>query len=91
MGERPEKPEGEMPEGMEPPEGMEMDGRPEMPEGWEPGEMPEGMELPEDFDPSQIPEGGFDGKGQFSAQPGEANTSFFLQDKVNFFSGLTNV
>ena len=91
MGERPEKPEGEMPEGMEPPEGMEMDGRPEMPEGWEPGEMPEGMELPEDFDPSQIPEGGFDGKGQFSAQPGEANTSFFMQDKVNFFSGLTNV
>ena len=91
MGERPEKPEGEMPEGMEPPEGMEMDGRPEMPEGWEPGEMPEGMELPEDFDPSQIPEGGFGGKGQFSAQPGEANTSFFMQDKVNFFSGLTNV
>ena len=85
MGERPEKPEG-----MEPPEGMEREERTEPPEGFEPGEMPEGMELPEDFDPSQIPEGGFGGKGQFSAQPGEANTSFFMQDKVNFFSGLTS-
>ena len=99
IGERPEKPEG-----MEPLEGMEMDGRPEMPEGWEPvsempeplegwepGEMPEGMELPEGFDPSQIPEDGFGGKGQFSAEPGEANMDFYMQDKVNFFSGLTNV
>ena len=82
---------GDRPEGMEPPEGMEMGERPEMPEGWEPGEMPEGMELPEDFDPFQIPEGGFGGKGQFSAEPGEANTSFFMQDKVNFFSGLSSI
>jgi len=98
MGERPEKPEGK-----EPPEGMEMGEKPEMPEGWEPGaevpeppegwepgEMPEGMELPDDFDPSQIPEGGFDGRGQFTAEPGDANMDFYMQDKVNFFSGLTS-
>ena len=86
MGERPEKPEGK-----ELPEGMEMGEKPEMPEGWEPGEMPEGMELPDDFDPSQIPEGGFGGRGQFTAEPGDANMDFYMQDKVNFFSGLTNV
>jgi len=98
MGERPEKPEGK-----EPPEGMEMGEKPEMPEGWEPGaevpeppegwepgEMPEGMELPDDFDPSQIPEGGFGGRGQFTAEPGDANMDFYMQDKVNFFSGLTS-
>ena len=62
--------------------------------GGRPGQMSEGFDpenMPEDFDPSKIPEGGFGGKGQFSAQPGEANTSFFMQDKVNFFSGLANV
>jgi len=78
-GERPEMPEGEMPEGFEPgqmPEGMEP------PEGF--GQMPEGMEMPE---------GGFDGKGsrgEFGGEADEANTLFFMQDKVNFFSGLTS-
>ena len=59
------------------------------------GERPEGMELPEDFDPSQ-----FQGKetpqnfdpSQFDngneAAP-EAQTGFYMNDKVNAFSGVT--
>ena len=85
-------PEGEMPtmpagmEGQRPekPEG-EM---PTMPEGWEPGdELPEGMEPPEGM---EIPEGGFGGRGEWNTEAGDPNTLFYMQDKVNFFSGLTN-
>lgn len=62
------KPDGEMPEGMEPPEGFENGERPEPPEGFEGGErpempdgkeMPEGMEFPEGMEPpadAEIPE-----------------------------------
>ena len=97
---------GEMPEGMEPPEGMEFpEGtpkgqRPEMPEGMQPGKNPEGMELPEGFEPGQMPggmgkpEGGFGGReapGDFSFEDGEPNTLFYMQDQVNFFSGLTSI
>jgi len=90
---------GEKPENFDPenlPEGMEKRERPEKPEGemptmpedWEPGdEMPEGMEPPEGM---EIPEGGFDGRGDFSGEAGDPNTLFYMQDKVNFFSGLTN-
>ena len=103
-GQRPEDfdpgraPDGEVParpEGMEPPEGMEMDERPEMPagempampEGWEPGEMPEGMEPPDGFDPNAM--GGRGGMNIIAMDPdAEANTVFYMQDKVNFFSGL---
>ena len=97
---------GEMPEGMEPPEGMEFpEGtpkgqRPEMPEGMQPGEKPEGMELPEGFEPGQMPggmekpEGGFAGRedlGDFSRDDADPNTLFYMQDQVNFFSGLTSI
>ena len=60
--------------------------RPERPEGMEPGQRPER------FDPGEIPwgmeqpNGGRDGMG---AMDGELNTAFYMQDKVNFFSGLT--
>lgn len=46
------RPDGEMPEGMEPPEGFEGGERPEMPEG----EMPEGMTPPEGFEGGERPE-----------------------------------
>ena len=85
-GRRPEMPEGE---------------QPAMPEGWQPGDdMPEGMELPEGFEPGEMPEGmempegGFGGRGNRGEMPGEsgeANSQFYMQDKVNFFSGLANV
>ena len=79
-GERPQMPEGEMPTM---PEGFDPGQMKEMPEGFEPGQMPEGME---------VPEGGFGGLGEFTAaEPGEANAQFYMQDKVNFFSGLTSV
>ena len=73
---------GEKPEGMEPPEGMDQGERPEPPDGFDPDQMPE------DFQPGQMPndmkkpEGG-------EIPAGEANSQFFMQDKVNFFSGLT--
>ena len=92
---------GERPEGMEPPEDMEWGERPEkpdgkeLPEGFEPGQMPEGMEVPEGFVPGQMPEGmeppeGMEFPGVMNAENGEPNASFFMQDMVNFFSGLTN-
>ena len=103
-GERPTLPEGEtMPEGMTPGErgegfgggfpGGEMDEnftRPEgeMPEGFEgkgePGEMPEDFTMPADWD-GEIPEmpEGMAGAAETSG------TSFYMADKVNAFSGVT--
>ncbi len=77
----------------------------EMPQGWTPGERgdrPEdaGRQPPEGFDGqgSAWPENGKpedfgDGKigDRFRQQTGEGNTLFYMQDKVNFFSGLTEV
>ena len=85
-GEMPSMPEGGMPDW----QGGEM---PSMPEGgmpdWQGGEMPPMNE-------GEMPPGGFDGmpgnfgNGNFdNAQSGEPNTLFYMQDKVNFFSGLT--
>ena len=98
MGFGGQMPEG-MPEGLAPgqrPEGMEL---PEGMENFDPsqfgGQMPGGMkENMEDFDPSNLPEGmqmpqggmgGFGGSGE----TGEPSISFYMQDKVNNFSGLT--
>lgn len=87
---------GQMPEGMENFDFSQFDGqRPEGMENFEPQSMPEGME---NFAPGQMPEGmegmvppngfgGFDIQGE----TGEANTSFYMQDMVNAFSGLANV
>ena len=67
---------GQMPEGMEPPKGMENFD----PSQFQNGEMPDGFTMQQ---------GGMN-FGSFSADAdGEANTLFYMQDKVNFFSGLT--
>ena len=96
-------PNGEMPEGFggnfpngEIPEGFGGNfPNGEMPEGFggnfPNGEMPEGFE---GFNGQQPPEG-FEGGNRGDRQPGgekpatEGRTSFYMQDKVNFFSGLT--
>ena len=75
-----------LPEGFDPdkrPEDMPMGEQPELPEGFEPGKMPE------DFKPGQMPEG-MTPPGGFAqtTEAGEPNSQFYMQDKVNFFSGL---
>ena len=96
-------PEGfELPEGFDP---SQMGGRGQRPEGdgenrMPPegfgGERPEGMEMPEGFDPSQFQNGempeGFDPASAFgsgNSAAGEAQTGFYMNDKVNAFSGVT--
>lgn len=74
-GEIPTMPDGEMPTM---PEG-EM---PSMPEGEMPS-MPEG-EIPSMPDGEAPPD-----RNGMAGDSGEANTLFYMQDKVNFFSGLT--
>jgi hypothetical protein len=82
----------DLPEGMENfqpgqrPEGMEKGEPPEMPENMAP---PEGME---NFEPGEKPLGmEFPSKFERKDQVSDANTDFYMQDKVNFFSGLTEV
>ncbi len=97
-GQPPEGDRPDMPEGQQPPEGAggwnpggEM---PTMPEGemppapqggmtgGNPPEPPEGETFPADRQPG--------GRGEPDGMPaGEINTVFYMQDKVNFFSGLT--
>ena len=82
--------DGEMPEDFDPSQMFGGRGqRPEggdrkPPEGFEgfDGEMPDGMEPPDGFDPSRIP-------GGQQPQTGEAQTGFYMNDKVNAFSGVT--
>jgi len=80
--------------GQEPPAGFEGFGGQEPPAGFD-GEMPnapgsKGPSRPEGTPPDgfggQMP-GGFDGSGDRPA--GDGQTVFYMQDKVNFFSGLT--
>ncbi|MBQ8835087.1 MAG: carbohydrate-binding domain-containing protein [Oscillospiraceae bacterium] len=87
--EPPEGFDGEMPQDFTLPEGETMPeggfGRGEMPEGFTPGET---------FPQGEMPGGGFGGgrgqggRGNMPAT-GEANTAFYMQDKVNCFSGIT--
>lgn len=80
MGERPEKPDGQMPQEFD---GQEM---PTMPEGERP-ELPEGETMPADFDPTQM-----DGRQNPTGEGQTAGSDlFYMQDKVNAFSGLTAV
>jgi len=98
-------PEGmELPEGFTPGEGFggNMPEGMELPEGFDPGEgfggeKPEGMEPPEGFEGGMEPSGGF-GSGQFpggsgnqSGESGEARTGFYMNDKVNAFSGVDSI
>ena len=84
----PEPPEGGFGNPPQPGEGMPTMPQGEMPEGWTMPTMPEG-EPPQG---GQTPPGGFGGPGNFGGaegEEGEKQTIFFMQDKVNFFSGLT--
>ena len=69
--------------------GMPEGERPAMPEGQQPPELPEGETRPDDVDPGRGP-GGFPG-GQEGGSAGTGNGVFHMQDKVNFFSGLTEL
>ena len=61
----------------------------DFPEGFEAGQM-EGREPPEDFQPGEMPEGmEFPGGMEMNGEAGEPSEEFYMQDKVNFFSGLT--
>ena len=87
------------------PEGFDPGKMPEMPEdfdsaktgGREPRPEDEHMIPPESFDgrfpegmePPQIPEGGFDNRS--NTPVGEFRTDFYMNDMVNFFSGVTAV
>lgn len=98
MGEPPAMPGGERPEGMpEPPEmpadGGRPEGMPEPPSGERPADAPEppSGELPEGApEPPAMPEGEQPAGMQGNAT-GEASTDFYMQDKVNAFSGVTGV
>ena len=63
----------------------------ELPEDFQPGEMPEGME---GFQPGEAPNGqppqgiGFPGGMTSGGDAGEPSKEFYMQDQVNFFSGL---
>ena len=91
-GQRPEN--GQKPfDGTTPPQGMENMTPPEgfenmaLPEGFQHGQMGEGkgnMTLPEGFTPGELPD------GTQMSQQGDQNTLFYMQDKVNNFSGVTD-
>lgn len=84
-GEMPTMPEGEVPSM---PEGEV----PSMPDGEMPS-MPDG-EMPTLPEGETMPEGGMgrpDDRGDGTSDGGDGNTLFYMQDKVNFFSGLTPV
>lgn len=80
-----------------PAQGSQMGGmqRPEggMPEGFDPGQMGgEHPALPEGFDPSQM--GGMDFPGMMGGEAApscEADPAFTMTDKVNDFTGVTDV
>lgn len=86
-GQRPDegrRPEGGMPEGEMP--SMPAGEMPTMPDGQQPPQGQPGGEM--GGEPPQMPgNGGFPGGREPGA--GEANTLFYMQDKVNFFTGLT--
>ncbi len=95
-GERPEMPEdwqqGEMPEmpndwqpGGAPdmPDDWQQGDIPQMPDNWQQGEMPE---MPDNWQPGDGPE---KPSMDDTAQDGESSSLFFMQDKVNAFSGIT--
>ena len=70
---------GQMPEGME------------LPEGAEPGQMPERMELPEGVEVGQRPDGVPNGmgRGQGTDAESEPSTTFTISGVQNMFSQIT--
>jgi len=84
------------PEGMVPPEGSQggtvPDGQFQKPQRdpQQGGNPPEGMTPPDGFQGGQRPDGfGFGGMGGQAAAP--ENSIFYMQDKVNFFSGVSDL
>ncbi|MBE6008276.1 MAG: carbohydrate-binding domain-containing protein [Lachnospiraceae bacterium] len=83
-----------IPDGFEIPESEKCEGmmRPDLRQD---REIPENMELDENGRPVipdgfEIPEGGFPGMHVELGDRSNENTIFFMQDKVNFFSGLAD-
>ena len=82
----------EMPEGMEPPKDFDPskmgDGRGQRPDNWEDMMPPEGFdrEIPArpEGEVTKMPEGRFP-----NPENGEKRTDFYMNDKVNAFSGVT--
>ena len=65
---------GQLPEGFEPPEGVQRGQRPdgfEPPEGFDRGQLPEGFEAPEGFQPGERPDGFEPSQGLQPGQPPE--------------------
>ena len=85
------------------PEGFDPEKMPEIPEGFDPSMMgnrdlrpdggnmspPDGFDgkFPEGMGPPELPDGGFGNRNNASA--GEVHADFFMNDMVNFFSGVT--
>ena len=62
---------------------------PQMPEGMTPPEMPADGEMPELPEGFEMPEGGFNPFGAGSlGEEGDPVADFYLQDKVNAYSGV---
>ena len=86
-----------------PPKDFAPDKLPEMPEDFDPSKLdgrgprpdgqntapPEGFDdrFPQGMEPPQMPEGSFDSRDTIPA--GETRTEFYMNDMVNFFSGVT--
>ncbi len=63
--------------------------QPAVPQGTMPqGEIPDGTIPMGTMPQGEVPPGGFGGFGGFGGEGGEKQTLFFMQDKVNFFTGL---
>jgi hypothetical protein len=80
---------GQRPQGEEPPEGWDPDEMPEPPEGMEPGEVPEGRQPPGGWQGGGMP-GGMGGGNRTDQAEQPASVEFYLTDKVNAFSGISD-
>jgi len=78
---------GQRPEGMTPPEGFDGE-MPAIPEGMERPGLSEGETFPQGELP-EMPQGGFGSRGNSSS--GKSSTDFYMNDMVNFFSGVSSV
>jgi hypothetical protein len=87
------------------PAGFDPDKHPERPGDFDPSQIrgkgqhsdadrklpPEGIDgnFPEGMEPPEIPEDGFNSPQQDTMSTGKPNTAFYMNDKVNFFSGIS--
>ena len=86
-GKRPEMPEGmELPENFDP---AKMGGRGQKPANWENRQPPEGSEgeMPT-WPEGEVPKESFGGRGGKNLGTGEPSAEFYMNDKVNAFSGV---